>query len=83
MIKGGLHAKKYCCGHSRIRENMKALKGSAEERALVLRYTHQLNQQEDRLGVLRSQIADLQTQSQQASDQLDKIIAGISLDESF
>ena len=68
---------------ARIRENMKALKGSAEERALVQRYTHQLDQQEDRLGVLRSQIADLQTQSQQASDQLDKIIAEISLDQSF
>jgi hypothetical protein len=67
----------------RIRENMKALKGSVEERALVQRYTHQLDQQEDRLATLRSQIADLQAKSQQASDQLDKIIAEISLDETF
>jgi chromosome segregation ATPase len=67
----------------RIRENMKALKGSAEEKALLQRYTHQLDQQEDRLGVLRSQIADLTTKRQQASDQLDKILAEISLDESF
>ena len=67
----------------RIRENMKALKGSVEEKALLQRYTHQLDQQEDRLGVLRNQIADLTTQRQQASDQLDKILGEISLDEKF
>lgn len=67
----------------RIRENMKALKGTPEEKALVQRYTRQLDQQEDRLGVLRGQIADLITQRQQASDQLDKILAEISLDERF
>jgi hypothetical protein len=67
----------------RIRENMKALKGSMEERALLQRYTHQLDQQEDRLGTLRSQIADLQSKRQQASDQLDKILSEITLDEKF
>jgi hypothetical protein len=34
---------------ARLRENMKALKGSAEEKALLQRYTHQLDSQEDRL----------------------------------
>jgi len=68
---------------SRIRENMKALKGSPEEKALLQRYTHQLDQQEDRLAALRSQIADLTAKRQQATDQLDKILAEISLDESF
>jgi hypothetical protein len=34
----------------RIRENMKALKGSVEEKALLQRYTHQLDVQEDRLA---------------------------------
>ncbi len=57
--------------------------GSAEERALVQRYTQQLNEQEDRLAALHSQIADFQAKRQQASDQLDKILAEISLDESF
>ena len=38
---------------------MKALKGSQEEKALLQRYTHQLDEQEDRLAALRSQIADL------------------------
>jgi hypothetical protein len=67
----------------RIRENMKALKGSPEEKALLQRYTHQLDEQEDRLAALRSQIADLKAKRQQASDQLDKILAEISLDERF
>jgi len=67
----------------RIRENMKALKGSPEEKALLQRYTHQLDEQEDRLTALRSQIADLTAKRQQASEQLDKILSEISLDESF
>jgi len=68
---------------ARIRENMKALKGSPEEKALLQRYTRQLDEQEDRLATLRSQIADLKGKRQQASQQLDQILAEISLDESF
>ena len=67
----------------RIRENMMALKGSPEEKALLQRYTGQLNQQEDRLAALRSQLADLTARRQQASDQLDKILGEIALDEKF
>jgi hypothetical protein len=37
---------------SRVRENMKALKGTAEEKALLQRYTRELNDQEDRLAAL-------------------------------
>ena len=37
----------------RVRENMKALRGSAEEKALTQRYTQELNDQEDRLASLR------------------------------
>ena len=44
----------------RVRENMKALKGSAEEKALVERYVRELNEQEDRVQALRREIADLQ-----------------------
>ncbi len=68
---------------ARIRENMKALKGSPEERALVQRYTQQLNTQEDQLAALHKQIADLQAQRQGESDQLDKILEEIALDEKF
>ena len=67
----------------RIRENMKALKGSPEEKSLLQRYTHQLDVQEDRLAALRSQLADLQGKHQQATDQLNQILTEISLDESF
>ena len=67
----------------RIRENMKALKGSVEEKALVQRYTHQLDTQEDRLSALRGQVAELETKSQREKDQLDKIISEIALDEKF
>ena len=34
---------------SRLRENIKALKGSSEEKALLQRYTKELDDQEDRL----------------------------------
>jgi hypothetical protein len=68
---------------SRLRENMKALKGSPEERALVERYTRQLNSQEDRLATLHSEIARLQKQREEAGDQLDTILNEISLKETF
>jgi len=42
---------------ARIRENMKSLKGSAEEKALVQRYVTSLNQQEDRLAKLNTEIS--------------------------
>jgi hypothetical protein len=38
----------------RVRENMKALKGSVEEKALVARYVRELNEQEDRDAVTAS-----------------------------
>jgi hypothetical protein len=42
---------------ARIRENMKALKGSPEEKALLQRYVASLNKQEDLLASLNSEIA--------------------------
>jgi hypothetical protein len=42
----------------RVRENMQVLKGSAEEKALVKRYTTQLTEQEDRLATLRKELTD-------------------------
>jgi septal ring factor EnvC (AmiA/AmiB activator) len=64
----------------RVRENMKALKGTAEEKQLTQRYASQLNQQEDRLLALRKEITDLQTQRTESADKLSKMIEGISLD---
>jgi hypothetical protein len=40
---------------SRVRENMKALKGTSEEKALLQRYTKELNDQEDRLAALKDE----------------------------
>lgn len=67
----------------RIRENMKALKGSAEERALIERYTGELNTQEDRLAALRSEMQDLRAKRAAASGELNRMIMAINLDESF
>ncbi len=68
---------------ARLRENMKALKGSAEEKALLQRYAHQLDSQEDRLNALAKEISDLQEKQNQARAQLDQIVQQITLDESF
>jgi len=68
---------------ARLRENMKALKGSAEEKALLQRYTRQLDAQEDRLNILTKEISDLQEKQNQARSQLDQIVQQITLDENF
>ncbi|HWX56709.1 MAG TPA: DUF4139 domain-containing protein [Verrucomicrobiae bacterium] len=65
----------------RLRENMKALKGSAEEKSLLQRYTKELNDQEDKLQAVRSEIASLQQQSAKAREQLDKMMQEMTLDE--
>jgi len=68
---------------TRLRENMKALKGSAEEKVLLQRYTRQLNDQEDRLATLRKEIADLQTQRNLANTELERMVMAVDLDEKF
>jgi hypothetical protein len=68
---------------ARLRENMKALKGSPEEKALLQRYTHQLDSQEDRLGTLHKEIADLQDKQVQAKEQLDQMVQAVTFDEHF
>ena len=63
-----------------LRENMKALKGSAEEKAHLQRYTAQLNDQETRLDSLRNELADLEAQRQKAQSDLDKLVQELALD---
>ena len=72
--------KKIYDDQQRLRENLKALKGSAEERALTQRYTQQLNDQETRLQALQHESADLQTKHDDAQTQLDKMIETLTLD---
>jgi septation ring formation regulator EzrA len=64
----------------RLRENVKSLKGSAEEKALLQRYTQQLNEQETRLESLRKDIAGLEEQAAALRSALDKTIDGLVLD---
>jgi predicted nuclease with TOPRIM domain len=65
---------------TRVRENMKSLKGTAEEQALIKRYATQLNQQEDRLEVLRKELSDLEQRRQQAQGELATLLKSLSLD---
>jgi hypothetical protein len=66
---------------ARLRENMKALKGSAEEKALVQRYVQDLNKQEDRLVVLNREIGDLESQTRKLGAELDLMVQSITFDE--
>jgi len=61
----------------RVRENMKSLKGTAEERQLVQRYVRQLDAQETRLEALRTEIASLTTQRNDAQAELNRFIEAL------
>ena len=67
----------------RLRENMKALKGSAEERALIQRYTGEMNTQEDRLAALRGQVAQLHTQRTAADAEFQVKLDAVNVDETI
>jgi len=64
----------------RLRENMKALRGSAEEKALLQRYTKQLDEQETQLEALRKTIRDTEAQRDKANEQLEKMIDELQLE---
>jgi hypothetical protein len=64
---------------ARIRENMKALRGSAEEKTLLARYTRQLDSQEDRLNILHREIADLEQKQALEQQKLEDMVQHISL----
>jgi len=67
----------------RLRENMKALRGSAEEKTLLQRYTKQLDEQETQLESLRKTIRDTEAQRDKANNQLEKIIDELQLEASL
>jgi hypothetical protein len=64
----------------RLRENMKALRGSAEEKTLLQRYTKQLDEQETQLESLRKTIRDTEAQRDKANGQLEKMIDELAID---
>ena len=66
----------------RLRENMKALRGTAEEKALLQRYTKQLDGQETQLDALRKKIRDTEAQRDKANGELEKMIEGLQIEAS-
>ncbi len=64
----------------RLRENMKALKGSAEEKALVERYVRELNEQEDRVQSLRHEITETQLKRDAAQSALNGMIEALQME---
>ncbi len=83
MIQRRQETDQISADQNRIRENMKALKGSAEEKTLVQRYTGELNKQEDRLAAIRTELDDLQKKRNEAAAELDRIVMAVNIDESF
>jgi hypothetical protein len=67
----------------RLRENMKALRGTAEEKALVQRYTKQLDQQENELEALRKNIQATEAQRDKANAQLENMIQDLQIEASI
>jgi len=64
----------------RVRENMKALKGSSEEKALIERYVKELNEQEDRVQALRREISELQQKRDAAQSTLNGMIEALQME---
>jgi hypothetical protein len=62
---------------------MKALKGSPEEKALLQRYTKQLDGQEDRLAELKKENADLQGKRVKLQVELEGMVQAISANETL
>ncbi len=73
-------SKKIYDDQQRLRENMKTLKGSQEERSLLQRYTKQLNDQENRLEQLNKETEDLAAKHAAAQAELDRIIQSLVFD---
>jgi cell division protein FtsB len=64
----------------RVRENMKALKGGSEEKALVERYARELNDQEDRVQFLQREISGLREKRDVTQKALTEMIENLELE---
>ncbi len=73
-------AEKIFDDQQRLRENMKALKGSPEEKALLQRYAQQLDTQETRLAVLRKEGAEIEERKDAAQETLDRMVQELAFD---
>ncbi len=68
---------------NRLRENMKALKGSPEERALLTRYTGELNTQEDSLARLTREQTDLRARRTTADQDFQTRLTSLKIEETL
>jgi hypothetical protein len=75
-----VETKKIYEDQERLRENLKALKGTSEEKALVQRYTRQLDEQENRLLVLQKETKQIEAQVESAQQVFDKMVGELSFD---
>lgn len=64
----------------RLRENMKALRGSTEEKQLLQRYTRQLDEQETRLETLRADMTRVTAETEKLRVELANLIGSVSFD---
>lgn len=64
----------------RLRENMRSLKGSSEEKQLLQRYTAQLNDQETQLEKLRKEIESLGAKKDAEEQKLTKLVRELTFD---
>lgn len=64
----------------RLRENMKALRGSSEEKQLLQRYTRQLDEQETRLSTLRGDMTRVTGEIEKLRTELAGLISSVSFD---
>jgi len=64
----------------RLRENVKALKGTPEEKPLLQRYTQQLNEQENRLETLQKETAALEIQIEAGNAKVNESIQRLAFD---
>jgi hypothetical protein len=65
---------------TRLRENMKALRGSSEEKQLLQRYTRQLDEQETRLDGLQQQTARINEEMAKVQAELAALIGSVSFE---
>jgi hypothetical protein len=63
----------------RLRENLKALKGSAEEKNLVTRYTRQLDEQETRLDAIRRESAERESKRAKLQAELEAMVGALTI----
>jgi hypothetical protein len=64
----------------RVRENMKALRGSNEEKQLLQRYTRQLDEQEDRLAAIDKSMEQAKQELEAAQRALTDAVRSLSFD---